>query len=204
MFSFRFHQPLHTQSRKCFTHFWTANTSKKKWSSRLKSHISILAWLWGQNTALTFLTGGVAEEENCTSAHLQGCPWSNGSRLAHTNCWSSWAFWGQRRKFQSLSSFAYVSQMLLKQSVYTCAFSHAAPRPHIDQQQHVLSFLQFLNANTDCSSALENRGSSYKAGGNQYVTTIILCSIITQNLHCWVGSLHWFLQKIFTAAGIQV
>lgn len=27
------------------------------------------------------------------------------------------------------------------------------------------------------------------------ITTTILCSIITQNLHCWVGSLHWFLQK---------
>lgn len=40
-----------------------------------------------------------------------------------------------------------------------------------------------------------NKGSSYKAGGNRYVTTIIPCSIITQNLHCWVGSLHWFLQK---------
>lgn len=162
-----------------------------KWSSRLTSHRSIPVWLWGQNIGITFSVGEAGE--NCTSTHLQGCPQGDSWRLAHTNRWSSWAFWGQKRKFQSLSSFAYVSQT----NLCTHVRFYVHPLTHVltNSSTHCPFRSPLVPTLCDCSSALWRGGSSNRAGGNRYMTTIILCSIITQNLHCWVGRLHWFLQK---------
>lgn len=85
-----------------------------------------------------------------------------------------------------------------------CSWSNLCT--HVHFYMHPLTHI-LINSSTLCPffsslmptlwlqfSSAERR-KVLQSRGNRYMTTVILCSVITQNLHCWVGFLHWFLQK---------